>query len=350
MMAKRPKKIVYGDQIQRSEYNDGVLRNNNRANNRLSREMLMYEKAQKVVLKDLGKETQLLRTKLSMSTIASPRLAFAKNTTTDIEPFTIYGMSANPKSKKEPVRKVTLKPIYPSVGDSTPTPRTSFTSRTSFVPSRSHVVVSSSSRNGLVDSRQEKVNSRNSLLDSRNSALNSRNDFIDGSVSARSGMVEPRSGLVNSRANMNNSRNSGVQLSALNTTSGKLASSKSRKTVKSGKNASSYQDNESDFSSMDLRGGRASVISDFKSRQAPSRLSFIEILAEAEERKAKEAKLELEANSVTTPMLRPKTPLLTIDGDVTAPSTDVNRQDESGRRGSHMGATPKATAVTVDQN
>ncbi|XP_033727395.1 uncharacterized protein LOC117316743 [Pecten maximus] len=350
MMAKRQKKIVYGDQIQRSEYNDGVLRNNNRANNRLSREMLMYEKAQKVILKDLGKETQLLRTKLSMSTIASPRLSFAKNTVTDIEPFTIYGMSANPKSKKEPVRKVTLKPIYPSVGDSTPTPRANFHPGTSFVSSKGHVVVSSSSRNGLVDSRNDKVNSRSSLLESRNSVLNSRNDFIDGSVSARGGMPDPRSGKINSRANLNSSRNSGVQLSSLSTTSGKLQSSKSRKATKSGKTGISSTDNESDFSTTEPRGGRTSVISDIKSRQAPSRLSFIEILAEAEERKAKEAKLEIEANSVTTPMLRPRTPVLTADGDVTAPSDAVNNHDEKGRRGSHLGATPKATAVTIDQD
>ncbi|XP_021370098.1 uncharacterized protein LOC110461119 [Mizuhopecten yessoensis] len=345
-MAKRPKKIVYGDQIQRSEYNDGVLRNNNRANNRLSREMLMYEKAQKVILKDLGKETQLLRSKLSMSTIASPRLAFAKNTTTDIAPFTIYGMSANPKSKKEPARKVTLKPIYPSVVEGSATPRASFNPRTSFVNPRNHVVVSSSSRNGLADSRVEKVNSRNGLLDSRNNILDSRNELVDGSVSARSGALEPR---ISSRTNMNNSRNSAVQLNALTTSPGKLTSSKSRRAMKSGKTGVSNQESESEFSTVEARGGRASVVSDIKSRQAPSRLSFIDILAEAEERKAKEAKLELEANSSTTTMLRPKTPILTIDGDVTASPDDVNEEYKSSRRGSHIGATPKATAVTVKQ-
>ncbi|XP_069106211.1 uncharacterized protein [Argopecten irradians] len=344
-MAKRPKKIVYGDQIQRSEYNDGVLRNNNRANNRLSREMMMYEKAQRVILKDLGKETQLLRTKLSMSSIASPRLSIAKNTVSDIEPFAVFGMSANPKNKKEPTRKVTLKPIYPSAADSIPTPRGNFNPVSSVVSSKGYVVVSSSSRNGLVDTRNEKVNSRNSFLESRNSVLNSRNDFIDGSVSARSGALDPRSGKMNSRSNLNNFRNSGVQLSALTTTSGKAQSSKSRKVLKSGKTGLSNTDNESDVSPNEPRGGRVSVISDIKSRQAPSRLSFIEILAEAEERKAKEAKLELE---VATSMPPSKTPVRPVDtNDATSQSNDVIK---TARRGSHIGATPKATAVSADHD
>jgi hypothetical protein len=43
-------RLKHGDVIIRSEYNDGVLRNNNRANNRLSSQMQMFDKAQRVIM------------------------------------------------------------------------------------------------------------------------------------------------------------------------------------------------------------------------------------------------------------------------------------------------------------
>lgn len=342
-MAKRPKKIVYGDQIQRSEYNDGVLRDNNRANNRLSREMLMYEKAQKVILKDLGKETQLLRSKLSMTTITSPRSSV--NTTAVIEPFTVYGMSANPKSKKEPVRKVTLKPIYPSfVEQGAATPREQFyTPRTSLVSSKSHVTASPRSRNSIADSRN--TNSRNILLNSRNSVLKSRNELVDNSVSPKNGNMESRNNSVrNSRSSLNSSWNSGVQLSALNTSS---KTAKSKSSTKFGKTATYHPRSENELSVVETRMAQTGVVSDVKSRQGASRLSFIEILADAEERKAKEAKLELQpSHSGATPYLRPRTPIISLEDDVIFAQDDVFVHDRS-RRGSFIGATPLATSVTI---
>ncbi|KAH3740856.1 uncharacterized protein LOC127851176 [Dreissena polymorpha] len=50
--------------VQRSEYSDDILRNNQRSGNRLKIDMTYYDRAQKVIMKDLGKESLLLQSKL----------------------------------------------------------------------------------------------------------------------------------------------------------------------------------------------------------------------------------------------------------------------------------------------
>jgi len=50
--------------VQRSEYSDDILRNNQRSGNRLKIDMTYYDRAQKVIMKDIGKETLLLQSKL----------------------------------------------------------------------------------------------------------------------------------------------------------------------------------------------------------------------------------------------------------------------------------------------
>lgn len=65
-------KDLYGGGIRRSEYDDGLLRNNNRAGNRLQTEMHYYERAQKVIMKDLGKESTILRNKFDNEQKVAP--------------------------------------------------------------------------------------------------------------------------------------------------------------------------------------------------------------------------------------------------------------------------------------
>ncbi|XP_045182091.2 uncharacterized protein LOC123540842 [Mercenaria mercenaria] len=57
-------KEAYGSNVKRSEYDDGILRNNQRTGNRLKIDMTYYDRAQKVIMKDLGKESLLLQNKL----------------------------------------------------------------------------------------------------------------------------------------------------------------------------------------------------------------------------------------------------------------------------------------------
>ncbi|XP_014782157.1 uncharacterized protein LOC106877715 [Octopus bimaculoides] len=57
----------YGS-VSRSEYDDTILRNNVRADNRLSRELKDVERAQKVTFRDISFETKRLRNKIQSGT------------------------------------------------------------------------------------------------------------------------------------------------------------------------------------------------------------------------------------------------------------------------------------------
>lgn len=57
-------KDAYGTTVRRSEYDDSILRNNKRTGNRFRIDMTYYDRAQKVIMKDLGKESHLLQNKL----------------------------------------------------------------------------------------------------------------------------------------------------------------------------------------------------------------------------------------------------------------------------------------------
>lgn len=57
-------KDAYGSNVKRSEYDDGILRNNQRTGNRHRVDMTYYDRAQKVIMKDLGKESLLLQNKI----------------------------------------------------------------------------------------------------------------------------------------------------------------------------------------------------------------------------------------------------------------------------------------------
>ncbi|XP_052762822.1 uncharacterized protein LOC128205328 [Mya arenaria] len=53
-----------GVTVQRSEYSDDILRNNRHSGNRLRNDLTYYDRAQKVIMKDLGKEAVHLQSKL----------------------------------------------------------------------------------------------------------------------------------------------------------------------------------------------------------------------------------------------------------------------------------------------
>ena len=57
-------KDKYGSQLRRSEFDDELLRDNIRSNNRLKTQMQLQDRAHRVVMKDLGKEAHLLQNKL----------------------------------------------------------------------------------------------------------------------------------------------------------------------------------------------------------------------------------------------------------------------------------------------
>lgn len=57
-------KGMFGTSLRRSEFDDELLRDNMRTNNRLKTEMQYHDTAHRVIMKDIGKETHLLQSKL----------------------------------------------------------------------------------------------------------------------------------------------------------------------------------------------------------------------------------------------------------------------------------------------
>ncbi|CAC5414361.1 unnamed protein product [Mytilus coruscus] len=107
-------KLRHGDAIIRSEYNDGVLRNNNRANNRLDGQMKMFDKAQRLILKDLGKEAQIIRSKM---TSTSPRHSISTN---HIASYSVHGKSSytiKAQQKNNTPREITNNSTFKSLSD-----------------------------------------------------------------------------------------------------------------------------------------------------------------------------------------------------------------------------------------
>nr|KAG5701301.1 hypothetical protein BaRGS_020663 [Batillaria attramentaria] len=68
--------------MNRSEFDDGLLRNNQRFDNRLQQEIQAVEKAQRIIAKGLDKESQFFRQRASVSSMTptnTPRGAVKKN-------------------------------------------------------------------------------------------------------------------------------------------------------------------------------------------------------------------------------------------------------------------------------
>lgn len=301
---KRNRKIQYGDHIPRSEYNEGVRRSNNRCSNRLSREMQYYEKAQKVILKDLGKESQLLHARMS-STLATPRLETLEGSPglRMSNPFAVFGSPVIPFLKMDHPRRQQLKPLqkplHPTKSrDSFLTPRTSLTSTT--IKTTVGITeendrwsrVSSQSPRKLDLSSPVKVTSPYKILlaDSQSESfarLMLRNDTeLSLSTSQRDG----------------------------------------RRSIAEGMRSNSR-----------LNSGRSSHV------------SFIDILKEAEERKAKEKETiavikEDDTKPLSSSKLRPKTPDPMSNYD--DPKSEQNGEKVVSKV-THLSATPKATYVNV---
>lgn len=304
---KRNRKFQYGDHIPRSEYNEGVRRSNNRCSNRLSREMQYYEKAQKVILKDLGKESQLLHARMS-STLATPRLETLEGSSglRMSNPFAVFGSPVIPFLKMDHPRRQQLKPLQKPLHstksrDSFLTPRTSLTSTTL------KTTVGNNEENYDRWSRVSSQSPRKLDLSSPVKVTSPYKILLADSQSESFGRLMMRND---------------TELSLSRSTSQR----EGRRSIAEGMRSNSR-----------LNSGRSSHV------------SFIDILKEAEERKAKEKETiavikEDDTKPLSSSKIRPKTPDPMSNYD--DPKSEQNGE-KLVPKVTHMSATPKATFVNV---
>lgn len=309
---KRTRKFQYGDHIPRSEYNEGVRRSNNRCSNRLSREMQYYEKAQKVILKDLGKETQQLHARMS-STLATPRLETLEGGVglRMSNPFAVYGSPVIPFLKMNHPRRQQLiplkKPLHSNkLRDPFMTPRTSLTSTTFKMASS----VNNDDNNDKWSRVSSHSPSRKLDLSSPIKVTSPYKILLSDSQSENIGRIMMR----------NDS-----ELSLYDP--GSTSQREGRWSIAEGMRANSRHNS-----------GRSSHV------------SFIEILKEAEERKAKEKEKETisvirehDTKPLSSTKLRPKTPDPMSNYD----DPKSEQKGELVPKVTHMSATPRATFVNV---
>lgn len=283
----RKTKIQYGDIIQRSEYTDGVLRNNNRAGNRLSNEMKMYDRAQKVMLKQMGKETQLLRNKIATtttSTSASPRLTKLSTTEVKLNPFVVYGT----KSQKFEPKNINFHPLPPSLADKyepsyVPTPRGDGTNDVRRPANTTKTNKKSSRRSGL-KSENKTDNSKTKI----SSILNDGIGEEDSGIQTGSSLSEYRVSRLRSDSALSDYKFDRGNVSSV------IGESRSRMKSES---AMSERRDDRCLSNLSV----SSVMAENRSRlnhtqSARSGVSFIDILKEAEERRAKQESQMKELN------------------------------------------------------
>lgn len=307
---KRNRKIQYGDHIPRSEYNEGVRRSNNRCNNRLSKEMQYYEKAQKVILKNLGKETQQLHARMS-STLATPRLNTLEGTPSlrMTNPFAVYGSPVIPFLKMDHPKRQQLKPLHtPMHSNKFPDPF--------YTP-----------RGSLVSSSLKITSLNNDDISDKRSKDSSQSPTRKFELSSPIKMTSPYKILLSDSQSESFGRlmfrnDTEMSLNDFGSTSQKDG----RRSIAEGKRANSR-----------LNSGRSSHI------------SFIDILKEAEERKAREKEAisvikEDDAKPLSSSQMRPKTPDPMSNYD--DPKSD-RKTEEIIPKSTHLSATPKATFVNL---
>jgi hypothetical protein len=305
---KRTRKIQYGDHIPRSEYNEGVRRSNNRCNNRLSKEMQYYEKAQKVILKNLGKETQQLHARMS-STLATPRLEALDGSPSlrMTNPFAVHGSPVIPFLKMNHPRRQQLKPLHkPKHSNKFPdpfhTPRGSLTS--------SSLKITSVNNDDVFD---------------KHSKTNSYSPTRKLELSSPTKMTSPYKILLSDSQSESFGR-----LMLRNDTDMSLT----------------------DFGSTSQRDGRRSIAEGIRANSRltsgrSSHISFIDILKEAEERKAREKEaisVIKEDKPLSSTLMRPKTPNPMSNYDDPKPD---KKSEEIIPKSTHLSATPKATFVNI---
>ncbi|XP_062585928.1 uncharacterized protein LOC134247614 [Saccostrea cucullata] len=300
---KRNRKIQFGDHIPRSEYTEGVRRNNNRCSNRLSKEMQYYEKAQKVILKNLGKETQQLHARMS-STLATPRLEEMESPSLRMtNPFAVYGSPVIPFLKMDHPRRQQLKPIHFSKPrDPFHTPRTSLTSNS--------MKMSFPNNDDIID-RRSKASSQSPTrrleLSSPVKVTSPYKILLSDTTSESFGRLMLRSDTDMSFTDF-----------------GSTAHKDGRRSIAESMRATSR-----------LNSGRSSHV------------SFIDILKEAEERKAKETISvinEDDTKPLSSSRMRPKTPNPMSNYD---DPKSGKKTEELIPKSTHLTATPKATFINV---
>ncbi|KAK3087131.1 hypothetical protein FSP39_002081 [Pinctada imbricata] len=314
---KRNRKFQYGDHIPRSEYDDGVLRNNHRATNRLTHEMQIYEKAHRVIMKDIGKESQLLRARMSTTLLVSPRFDFGESPS----PLSSYRMtnpfavsSGTPFIRMDSRSNARLKPLmYSSLSASKEklAPIAVAGRRRPIKQSVANDATNKEFGNPVNKSDQSCNTKSKPKVECEEKRSTSKADSRTGSVMKNAGKTTVRS-------------DSEMSIIAMVTESNK-----------DGRNSK--------------HDGRSSKLSEIRvpsrfSSKGSTGTSFIDILKEVEEKKAREQRVKLQALSLDTHH-RPKTPKprSNYDDENEDEVFDENSQEKTGL----LKATPNATYVNV---
>ena len=291
-------RLKHGDVIIRSEYNDGVLRNNNRANNRLSSQMQMFDKAQRVIMKDLGKETQFIKNKMNSTTAATPRQR-KYSPLTHIGTFNMHKKSTytiNAKGSKEETPRETNSSLFHSLTDRSMYSVTTQSKRkTEGRTSRVRPIIAKSDNilRHDIDMNTPKIPLTERQMDSGMSVTSRTDRKVDSFLNSFTPSTEKKPNSVLS---------------------------------------GSYRSSQQSATTINRKGGIHGPLAD-RQLSATSRLSFIEILQKAEEAKAKGLNIEEHVP-------RPKTPELLSDY-----GSDESEKEQR-RKPSHIGATPKSTYIS----
>ncbi|XP_063407686.1 uncharacterized protein LOC134691240 [Mytilus trossulus] len=300
-------KLRHGDAIIRSEYNDGVLRNNNRANNRLDGQMKMFDKAQRMILKDLGKEAQIIRSKM---TSTSPRHSISTN---HIASYSVHGKSSytiKAQHKNSTPREITNNSTFKSLSD-----RSVYS-----------LAKEAQRRNAARAARVKPINDDSLIENVNNERLRvplPGNKYQDSTT--------PRNELrTDSKLNTFTSRYDRKTESVFSETHRSNQMS-ANTPYKSGVNSSLAES-----ANTPHKGGVNSSLAESNRMTSAGHMSFIEILQKAEEAKAKGLKVE-------DHVPRPRTPELLSDYG----SDDLNLREPKRKHSfGHIGITPKSTYIS----
>lgn len=290
-------KFRSGDVIIRSEYDDCVIRDNSRAVNRLNSQMMTFERAQKVIMKDIGKETQIIRSKMVNMVSTSPRNKYSSQ---QLNNFASGNKKSSKNSKKRPgdEQSPTGKPKVESPPFKSPTEKHMYTIADEAKRRYAKKINKTKSVSGETDNLTDNESSNDTPTKSETQrmplslrkhesmlSISSRNDNINKEKTPRTDRI--KESAISSQMSARNVRKEAI--------------------------ASLYDEN--------------------KRQASASHMSFIQILQKADEAKSKGLTIE-------DHVPRPRTPELLSDCD--SDESEVYRR----RKPNKLGATPKSTYIS----
>ena len=327
---KRTRKFQYGDHIPRSEYDDGVLRNNHRATNRLSHEMQLYEKAHKVIMKDIGKESQMLRAKMSSTFLVTPRFDIVDTSTPSpaLRMTNPFATSFGTPFIRMDCRTKRLQPIQ--LPNSSRNPRTNEKLAPLKVKCKGGKICNTNIEPVVSESPRLKSQSSTILLPRRKLEQADKSEARSGSVAnSKTGFRSDSEMSIIAIVNETNKESRGSRFD------GRLSRLEGRGSKLDGR-----------VSKLDSRGRLDGSVSKFSEARAPSsRASFIEILKEAEEKRARELDKYAKVYSLSSGNdFRPKTPKPMSNYD---DNNDNVFEEPVQEKTGLLKATPNATYVNI---